>query len=151
MTEPGPSQSPEAEPSREDLAKSFLNHQRFETKREIDSLEFNLNFARNYTPRSVVPRPAGIEPGSMDWSDWNIAELEDEEWFNGGQDAEIERLGWELSGVDGAYDRMSDILGLEKEVNEGNEGLITHYAELEIQRRKKLEEEKRARESRQAV
>lgn len=124
-----------------DLARSYLGHEGVQLLRSVKMAESNLRFDENYRPseRREVSRPSYIEPGSMDAYDWDVAELESQDWEENREqtieddERKLEELGEEKLRNGGEY----------MKVTRGDQQLIDKYSKLEIARRAELEEQRK--------
>ena len=132
----------EKEVSPQELAESWLHFRTGQVFKDIEAKESAIKFTRNYRP-SVHSSP-GEGPGSLDYSDYEVSQLEAEQWEYEKEDeiahleAEQYRLDDELDGLD----------ALTKKVRAGDSELVKELALKEKERREKIEEMKRRKEER---
>jgi len=126
--------------SPKELASSWLDVQTKLLDGKVKSAETSLRFYETYQPKPAS-RPSNVEPGSMDASDWDIAEAEFDNWPEE-QNEMIELYEGERDDLN----RQLEDLGDEKGgVKDGNQELIEKYSQLEKARREKEEELQKAR------
>lgn len=137
----------EREPTPAELANSWLDYRNAEVRKELAQTNDSIKFTRTYQPEAPI-RPSYVEPGSMDASDWNVAELEYAQWDDE-REEELERLD---DKVDGLHDQLSAISDHRQAVAEGtNKTLIATLAAKEIERREKIAEVERQAEERRRI
>ncbi|MCL4359747.1 hypothetical protein M1555_00630 [Patescibacteria group bacterium] len=124
------------------LARGWLNFRAAEVRKELRSAEGSRQFVSTYKSEPVI-RPSNVEVGSMDDSDWTVAELEHEQWPEE-QEAQLEQLDERL---DELYDQQSTIADHRKRINKGDTDLINQFAQLEKDRLKKLEDARKLEEA----
>src|SRR3989344_7081614 len=128
----------EQQPAPLELANSWLDFRTSEVIRTIEKTQGSIEFNSTYEPKAPL-RPSHIEPGGMDASDWNVAELEYDQWEYE-RDDELERLN---DRMDSLCDELSTIGGHRQQVAEGDAGLIQTFSQKEAVRRAEIAEEER--------
>ena len=123
-----------------DLARSYLGHEGAQLLRYTRNSECISEFLKNYDPsKNARLRPSYIEPGSMDANDWDIADLESQQWDEN-RDQIIEEDRQQLEELE--EEKLRN--GAEyMRVCRGDQALINKYSKLEIARRAELEEQKK--------
>lgn len=135
--------------SPEELANSWLNFREAEARQRIQGVQQRLDFVHGYNPQPPGLRPLYIEPGSTDASDWEVAELEHDQWPVEQEEA-IERANIDL---DSLYDDLARVQDFRSKIVEGDHELVVRFAAAEKKRRfdlaiqqKRAKDQKKARE-----
>lgn len=143
-TEPTPI---EEKISSEKLANDYLSFRDSQIKENLQKVKESDDWTRNYSPKSPGPRPSYVEPGSMDASDWDLAQGEydqlEEQREGDLNDNEIRKQ--EL------YSEMDEIGILREQVLYGDKRIIDELANKERERLADIEDKKRKEEMRQAI
>jgi hypothetical protein len=133
--------------SPEKLANDYLNLRESQVevslKEAVESEEWN----RNYTPKAPGPRPSYIESGSLDASDWDIAQGEYDQWEEQ-QKSDLESLEDRKGEL---YSELSEIRILRDGVLEGDKEIINKLATKEKERLAEIEEKRRKEDIAQAI
>lgn len=117
-----------------ELAYSNLNFKIKATNWDILVAETSLGVYENPKSSSSV-RPSFVEYGGMDANDWDIAELESEQ-FDNERDEMIETYRDQLNEL---HDKFGELRELKKKVEQGDHETIEEYSNLERERREQLE------------
>lgn len=128
-----------------DLARSYVAFQGVDTLRQIKAREASLRFNQTYEPRRAS-RPSYIEPGSMDANDWDVAELDDEQW----EDEKEVSIARDEDAIEDLKDKLAETEELLGKIDAGDASAIEYYSKLETRRRAELEEAKRKLESKKS-
>lgn len=130
--------SVEQQPTSLDLANSWLDYRITEVHHKIDRTKSSIHFTSTYEPK-ISARPSYVEPGSMDASDWNVAEGEYNQWPQE-QEEELEHLN---SRMDDLEDELGTISGYREQVVQGDTALVKIFSEKEAARRAEIAEKER--------
>jgi len=124
----------------QELAESWLNFRIGQVRRKVIDKKRSIEFNRSYKPS--LPSTPGEGPGSMDYSDYEVSQLETEQWDYERDDL-IDELEGDLYRLD---DELEGIHAQTKKVTEGDTELINYLAAKEKERRAEIEEKRRRKE-----
>lgn len=144
-------QAPEpqaSEPTPRELADSWLNFREGKLTTEYDHASSSLRFHQGYKPTPIGPKPSWIESGGMDESDWETERLSSAQ-YEDEQEEIIDELELRIDDLGHDLDELADN---KKLVEGGDEQVIKELANLEKERRAKIEEAaRRKREEQEAL
>lgn len=141
-----PTEKPWREMSDEELALSFVDFNLKTIKSKMSSSESSLNFYENYKSPPTASRPSYIEAGSMDASDWDVAEMEDEQ-FENDRDGIIENLKDEIEDLRDEFHNWDEDKEIIAKGDEDAMQMIKAHSALERTRREKLEESSKPKQT----
>lgn len=117
-----------------ELANSYVDHYQATKRKEISSLESQVTFEENYTPKVGSYRQT--EKGGMDEYDDSLLSLEADQYES---DREI-NLGQLESNIREIEDDLEMNELARESIKDNDQDYIVAYAQLETRRREKLEE-----------
>lgn len=139
-------EKPWREMNNEELALSFVEFNIKGIREKIKSTETSLKFYENY--KSSIPtvsRPSYVEAGSMDESDWNIAEMEDEQFENEREDM-VENFKSEIEDLRDEFHNWDEDKDIIKDGGQDADQMIKAHSASEKLRREKLEEKSKPKQ-----
>jgi len=126
------------------LAIEYLNEEIQKIKDDIASERRSLQFNSTYQPSGQILSPRG-EPGSLDYSDYKAALLEEQQWYDYEQDEAIES-GQETLEV--LHGQLAELKAELEFVKNNEPSLIEQYAPIQKEKLKLQEKKKRYHEER---
>lgn len=128
----------EREPTPRELAEAYLTMEKARVEKALKDTEWNLRWVESYEMQPPDLLPRGIEPGMLEYSEWQTALEEYRQW----PEEQQAGIGSYEDKLDQLYGERSEVLGWEALVKRGDLETIERLAALERERRERLAYEK---------